>query len=288
MSNESNKSIRRFACTQCGACCNRSPEVELSEAAALADVFVFRLMFRLYTLPRVAAQYSGSSEKFYQSKRLLSAFATHAYRTKVRVDGKAVEYDRYLVVSALAVDLGTGVCSALSDRRCSIYERRPLACRAVPFAYSRPEASAESDLDSFVRTEGFQCDVSEAAPIVTENGKITNLEAKQARSEAAAVAEQDRPWSKAIVRKMKLGSADLPTLTDIEANAAFAATTTSMAAAWQVAVERGLISSADCRKLIETQAATIERELARGVADHDVRQTLMEMRAEYRQLFAAS
>ena len=43
---------RRFSCTQCGKCCNRSPEVQLSEAAALADVFAFSLMFRLYSLPQ--------------------------------------------------------------------------------------------------------------------------------------------------------------------------------------------------------------------------------------------
>ena len=43
---------RRFACTQCGQCCNRPPEVELGEAAALADVFVLRLLMRIYSLPR--------------------------------------------------------------------------------------------------------------------------------------------------------------------------------------------------------------------------------------------
>jgi hypothetical protein len=40
----------RFACTSCGQCCNRSPEVELSETLDLADAFVFRLMFRPYEL----------------------------------------------------------------------------------------------------------------------------------------------------------------------------------------------------------------------------------------------
>ena len=73
---------RRFACTQCGKCCNRSPEVELSEAAALADVFVFRLMFRLYFLPRRLGDYlrtaggpAATAEVFYQRKRLLGAYA---------------------------------------------------------------------------------------------------------------------------------------------------------------------------------------------------------------------
>ena len=69
-----------FACTTCGKCCDRSPEVLLSEAADLADTFVFRLMFRLYVLPSSysarsgrSGGASGSAASFYESKRLLTA-----------------------------------------------------------------------------------------------------------------------------------------------------------------------------------------------------------------------
>ena len=66
---------------------------------------------------------------------------------------------------ALTVDTGTGTCSALSENRCSIYERRPLACRTAPLHYARAEASAGNCLDEFVRTPGYRCDTNESAPV---------------------------------------------------------------------------------------------------------------------------
>ncbi|HST36261.1 MAG TPA: YkgJ family cysteine cluster protein, partial [Allosphingosinicella sp.] len=176
----------RFACTSCGACCNRSPEVELSEAAALADVFVFRLMFRLYRLPRTFAGYlesregsAESGEEYYESKRLLAAFAARKWATKRRYGGRAIEYTNYLTISALSLDAGTGACAALDGGRCAIYARRPLSCRAVPFHYSRPQALAERDLAAFVATPGYRCDTGEEAPVAIDGGRIVNPEAQQ-------------------------------------------------------------------------------------------------------------
>src|SRR6185436_11552020 len=102
---------RRFACTQCGKCCNRSPEVELSEAAALSDVFVFRLMFRLHWLPRTlgdslepGTRPADAGASFYQTKRLLGAFAARKYPARAWRGGKPVEQVKYLTISALALD----------------------------------------------------------------------------------------------------------------------------------------------------------------------------------------
>ena len=284
---------QRFACTQCGKCCNRSPEVELSEAAALADVFVFRLMFRLYELPRTVADYrvsgrtTGSSDElFYQSKRLLNAFAARKFSMKAKHGGKAVEHVKYLTISALTLDAGSGVCGALSMGRCSIYERRPLACRTAPFHYSRGESSAERDLKSFVATPDYGCDTGDSAPIVLEAGRIVDSGLRQARADAVAIAAHDRRWKEAILRRVKNGSGNysLPSLREIEANAEFGALTTSMRVAWQIAAETGLMRAEECNALIATQAAAIEQELARDRCTPDERQTLMEMRAEYRLL----
>ena len=134
--------IQRFACTQCGKCCNRSPEVELSEAAALADTFVFRLMFCLFSLPdrlngcTADAKQANASEAFYERKRLLNAIAASKSSKKVTRRGKTADYTQYLIISALTLDGGSGTCSALKGGRCSIYERRPFACRTAPFHYS--------------------------------------------------------------------------------------------------------------------------------------------------------
>jgi Fe-S-cluster containining protein len=281
---------RRFACTSCGACCDRSPEVQLSEAAALADVFVFRLMFRLYALPRTLAGYRASrsegaesAEAFHESKRLTAAFAARRRFAKRRQGARAVDYAEYLVISALTLDTGAGACTALSGGRCGIYERRPLACRTLPFHYSRPEASAESALETFVGTPGYRCDTTARAPVVLEAGRIVDPRSRQARRDALELCGQDRGWQQAILRRLKSGGGSLPSLREIEANAAFGATTVSMRIAWEIAAEAGVIGADQCRTLIAAQAAVIDRELEAASCTPSARETLHEMRAEYRQ-----
>ena len=284
--------VRRFACTQCGACCDRPPEVELSEAAALADMFVFRLLFRLYELPRTLSGCpaslvpAGGPDEFYESKRLLNAFAARKHRSKERHGGQPVELTKYLTVSVLAVDTGSGACPALRDGRCEVYDSRPLACRTVPFHYSRPEGSAERYLASFVATRGYRCDTSAEAPVVIEGGRIVDPGARQARAEALEMAERDRRWKDAILREVKVGSGryPLPSLGEIATGSLFGAMTTSMRVAWQIAAEAGLISAETCTALIAAQTTVIDRELSSARCAPAARQTLADMRAEYREL----
>jgi Fe-S-cluster containining protein len=262
----------------------------LSEAAALADVFVFRLMFRVYERPRTFAGYvasgsTGSAEAFHESKRLLNAFAARKASTRERHGGKAVEYDQYLMISALTVDSGAGTCSALTDNRCSIYERRPLACRTAPFHYARAEASAGAYLEEFVRTPGYRCSTDETAPVVIDGNRIVDTDVREARAEALEVADRDRSWHNAIAGRMRQpawNAAGLPTRDQVQSSAPFAATTTSMLIAWQIAAEAGLMGVDETAKLIVAQAATIDRELAAASYAHEARQTLLEMQAEYR------
>jgi Fe-S-cluster containining protein len=283
--------IRRFACTQCGKCCDRSPEIELSEAAALADVFVFRMMFRVHRWPTILRDYvagdraqANANEVFYQTKRLLGAHAARKSRTKVMRGGKAVDYDQYLFISALSLDSGSGACNALAVGRCSIYERRPYACRTVPFQYWRVDAALPSSFDAFVATPGYRCDTGEIAPAILDGGRIVDEALRRARTEALAMSEQDRSWRDAIVRRLKAGENGLPTLREIEASASFAATTVSMRVAWELAVGVGLIDAAECDALIQAQAIVIERELKSARRSEDARRTLLEMQAEYRQI----
>lgn len=282
---------RRFACTACGKCCDRAPEVELSEAAALADIFVFRLLFRLYRLPSSLRDYvdektpsPATGEQFYQRKRLLAACAARKSRSKLARSGKLVEHDDYLIVSALALDSGTGACSALTDSRCGIYERRPFACRTAPFHYSRVEASLGGYLDAFVGTPGYDCDSGDSAPVVIEHGLIAD-NIRRERDEALALVRRDAPWHRAIVQRMKAplwNDAGLPALREVEANAPLGATGTSMRIAWRIAVEAGLMWEDECAAAVAAQLRTIERELAGGSCAPAHRQTLEEMRAEYR------
>ena len=275
--------VRRFACTMCGKCYNRSPEVELSEAATLADVFVFRLMFRLYALPRTFEPSAGGNpEAFYQKKRLLSVHAAHARPVKVRRDGKPVDYVQYLMMSALSLDTRAGACSALrADGRCGIHTRRPYACRTVPFHYSRVEALATSDLEAFLATEDYRCDTGEGAPVVIHEGRIVDADALRDRAEALALSEKDARWRRAIVRRMKSGDGSLPTLDEVAASASVGALTSSMRVAWRIAADAGLIEPDECRSAIAAQLELIDRELGEARCPSEARQTLLDMRAEY-------
>lgn len=281
--------VRRFACTRCGKCCDRTPEVELSEAAALSDVFVFRLMFRVYRFPReFDPERCETAQEFYARKRLLNAHATRVSRKKLMRGGRAIDHLDYLMMSALSVDTTPGSCAALRSSNCGIYERRPLACRTVPFHYARSDASAEHDLDLFLATPGYHCNDGESAPVVIENGTIVDPSARAARTEAIAIVERDVPWKRAILRAMKISTdGSLPRPEDVEANASFGAMTTSMRVAWQIASEAGLMRPEECTALLQTQLATIEREINSDRAMGDERQTLGEMKAEYRRALGA-
>lgn len=272
-------SVLRFSCTQCGMCCDRSPEVGLSETFALADVFIFRLMFRLHWLPQQIP-----STQYFQQKRLLNTFAARKTLVKVWSDGKRLARTRYLLVSSLTLDTSIGACSALRNNRCGIYERRPSSCRSVPFHYSHTESAAESGLKAFVSTPGYRCDTSDAADIVLENGRIVAPAFIAARAEALRTAEEDRRWGEAIVRRLPAEpspAASLPAMKDIETNALWGVSTTSMRIAWQIAAEIGVIGADRCRQLVESQLVLIEQALAQDNCSADSRQTLIEMRLEY-------
>jgi Fe-S-cluster containining protein len=274
--------IRRFACMQCGKCCDRSPEVELSEAAALSDVFVFRLMFRLYSMPHApSGDARDRAELFYEKRRLLSAHAARTYTKRVMREGKPIERIQYLMISALALQTRPGACAALKANRCAIYDRRPVGCRSVPFHYSRPVALAVQDFDAFVSTPRYACDVGANAPVVLQGGRLIHKPSLQARAEALSLSQADRHWKQAIFRRMKRGDTSLPRLADVEATAGIGVLTTSMLIAWEIASDEGLIGSRDA--LVRAQFDTIGRELAAGGCTGADLVTLTEMATEYRQ-----
>jgi Fe-S-cluster containining protein len=275
--------VYRFACTQCGACCNRSPEVLLSEAAALADHFVFRLMFRLYEHPR---HYNGTgyATAFFERKRMLAAFAADQSSVAVRINGRTREHVRYLMITAMPIETPVGMCSALVESQCSIYERRPVACHSVPLHYARPAGSAAEELAEFVSRDGYDCATGPDAPPFVVDGVLVDVPTISARDNAAAIALGDRPWAAAIARRLKAKDAaktGLPTYAQVVDNAAAGTMTTSMRIAWQIAARIGIIDMADAGALIARQLRCIDAELARGKCSPADHQTLVEMRTEY-------
>ncbi|MGB7655281.1 MAG: YkgJ family cysteine cluster protein [Novosphingobium sp.] len=257
---------RHFACTQCGKCCDRAPEVELGEAAALADVFSWQLLFRLYSLPRSVADFplggaprEQASAQFFESRRLLGAFAAHTFHAKAMVDGKPQQRTFYLTISALAFDpLGAG-CPALDGPLCSIHPRRPLTCRSVPLHYSRALSFAAADLDRFTATPGYACATGIDAPLVLEGGKVADPQIAAARADAAAGAERDAPWKAALVKAMKRGDPRVPSLAQVEQSAVRGALTAPMLGGWEIAAEAGLLEPDRLEELRQRQRAALDR-----------------------------
>ena len=279
-------SERRFACTRCGQCCNRAPELELGEAAALADVFVLRLMLRIYSLPRVLGDFLTdlprelASAEFYESKRLLASFAATSWPAKVQRGHRVVDYVQYLSLSVLPLDLGIGKCAALDGQSCGIYARRPLSCRSVPLHYSRPAAACIRDLDGFTASPGYRCDTGTEAPLVIADSRIVDRAMLAARTEAVVQASTDQRWKAAIVKAMRAGGHGLPTPREVEANAARGALTASMLGAWRIAVAAGLLGGAEAARLHALQRGLIGQTMDASSSPALIA-TLSEMQAEY-------
>ncbi|MCC6924742.1 YkgJ family cysteine cluster protein [Novosphingobium sp.] len=277
---------RHFACTQCGKCCNRPPEVELGEVAGLADQFVWQVLFRQYSLPRSLADYvtpgvarEQASAEFYESRKLLGAFAAHSWNGKTRIGDKLEERTFYLTISALPLDSGTGACSALgADGRCSIYDSRPHSCRSVPLHYSRAQPYAVADFDAFIRFETHHCDSSGSAPLLIENGQIVDPAVLAARAGALQQAEADRRWKHALLRAMRTGRPGFPSLAQVEQYAGQGALSTPMQFGWDVAVESGLLSESDRDALLERQRAAADRLLANPAISDNARNLALDVR----------
>lgn len=259
---------RRFACSRCGMCCNRPPELELGEAASLADVFVLQLMMRIYSLPRGVADYvselprEAASAEYFETRRLLNTFAAASWQVRAKRQGRTLDYVQYLSLSVLPLDLGMGRCPSLNDGLCLIYERRPLSCRSVPLHYSRPEAALVRDLDAFVATPGFRCVTDGDAPVILDAAGVVDREIVTARGRSLEVAEKDRDWKAAMVRAMRGQRHGLPQPRAVEANAQQGALVTTMTPAWLVAEEAGIVSREETISLTQAQLRGIERELA--------------------------
>ena len=283
---------RHFACTQCGACCNRAPELELGESANFADTFVLQLLMRIYSLPRSVADHASELPReqavaeYFESKRLLGAFSATSWPAKVRRGDRVVEYVQYLSLSVLPLDLGGPACPALVEGKCSIYARRPLSCRSVPLHYSRPDSAATRDLDAFVASPDYQCDISNAAPLVIAEDRMVDPETRAARTAAAAQAEADRHWKATLVKAMKAGQHGLPSPRAVEAQAARGALTASMLGAWRIADAAGLIEPGEVKRQLNAQCRLIDQTLQRSVSP-DARATLGEMQHEYRAALTA-
>lgn len=281
--------LRRFACTSCGACCNKGPEMELSEAAGLADRFITSVLFKVHSLPiderseRAAAWWRDHGSRIplrpalEEERRHLSLFASRR-RSERRKDRQI-----FLTISAIVDEDGRGRCPALEGDRCGIYDARPLTCRTVPMHYSRPPSVLASYIDRFAATPGYRCDVTQEAPAILDGNAILDPTIRRHRDEAVALAKSERAWKERMLTLMddaeQARAARLPTYDAVLANSNEGyATMLPMMVAWRVARTEGILSPDAYVDLCRKQAILIRDEISRR-RDHaspaSLRETLV-------------
>jgi Fe-S-cluster containining protein len=282
------KDVRRFACTSCGKCCDRGPEMALSEATALADRFITSAIFKIHSLP--INERSESAVQWWQSqgsripmrpaleesRRHLSQFAS-----RKRAENRR-ERQVFLTISAIVNDDGRGRCPALRGNLCGVYEIRPLTCRTVPMHYSRPPSMLGSYLDNFTNTPEYLCDTSQAAPAVLDRNTIISPTIRQYREDAINLAKAERAWKEQLVVLMddpeRAKAAELPTYDAILENTDNGyATLLPMIVPWRVARNQGILSSEALEDICRKQVSLIKTEIERSPEDHllsDLRDTL--------------
>jgi len=269
---------RHFACTSCGRCCNRGPEIELSEATALADRFVTSITFKAHSLPTSnRTEWAGEWWRHLGSRIPLRPALDEAQRHLGQFASKKLldkRRDRhvFLEISAIVEDDGMGRCPALIDGLCSIYETRPLSCRTVPLHYSRAPSTLQAYLDGFVATAGYRCDTSASAPAVLDGNRVLDEQLLRHRRQAVELAKADRRWKDRLVGLMEradmAAAAGLPSLEAVLSNSDNGyATILPMIVAWRVARNEGLLSDAELEQVCRKQAKLIRARLAREDGD---------------------
>jgi Fe-S-cluster containining protein len=276
--------VRRFACTSCGKCCDRGPEMELSEATDLADTFVTSLILKTQSVPldertHKAAQWWRDQQSriplraaFREKRRHLSQFSSR--RRVDRQNGREI----YLEISAIVEEYGNASCPALADGRCGIYDHRPLTCRTVPLHYSRQPSALKSYIDRFTKTPGYECNTT-TGPVILDGSNVLSADLHRYRDRAVAMAKSDRKWKGFILSFMddyeRADRAGLPTYEAVLANSDHGyATLVPMILAWRVAEAHQIISSTELMGICSKQVTLIKAEIARLPSAANLRELL--------------
>lgn len=185
-------STRHFACTKCGKCCYGWIPLTITDALAHADRFPLVVMMT----PVRAGNKSFDIVKHTGLVLPLSRKKSIAVR-----------------ITPLASIPPAMPCPALrDDNLCSIHEEKPARCRAMPFS---PMLAEGGQAPLLKPKSGWECDTSNAAPIVYQDRKIVGWDDYDRER---TLVEQD-----AVVLR-KYGQWMLDTMPDVRAQIERAAT----------------------------------------------------------------
>lgn len=140
---------RHFSCTACGKCCYGWLPLSIDDALAHADRFP---LFLLWTPIRPGGK---------------SYNLTAQLGLTIRLSNRKQAAVRLTPVSYVPPHLP---CPALDhDGQCTVHEIKPQRCRTMPLMGSRAE---EDQTDLLIPKPGWECDTSDAAPLIYRDKKI--------------------------------------------------------------------------------------------------------------------
>lgn len=242
------------------------------EAVKLGDVFVPALVYRLTSLPRddnEAAFASLVPHPHFKEMEGRELVARLRESTAVRAAGAVVSeagWDHHVSITTRAWGYSPG-CPALHGKECSIHTRRPSTCRTVPIRYDVPAGLLVRAFRGAVDAgraskDPWECDVSDAAPVLLRDGAAADADYAKAREvgEAAAFAE------KSLAEKI-LAYPLLPPLREIYPQLRRAKVIAiSFHGALAAAHDLGLLDAPTMKTFLAAQLQLIDREISAALA----------------------
>ncbi|WP_341702118.1 YkgJ family cysteine cluster protein [Ferrovibrio sp.] len=138
-----------FACTACGKCCTGMLPLTLDEALQHAHRFPLAMVWTV--IKPGAASYAMAAR--------LGTVVQIARRKSVAVQ----------VIPMAYLPPQTSCPELTQEGLCGIHAVKPVRCRAMPFYAYKDEAD---QADMLLPRAGWACDISKAAPLVYQDGRI--------------------------------------------------------------------------------------------------------------------
>lgn len=267
------------------------------EAIRLGDVFVPALVYRLTSIPRDdndAALASLAPHPHFRGMDARELVTKLRESTAVRAAGAVVSepgWEHHLSITARAWTYDPG-CPALSGRDCSIHARRPHTCRTVPVRYDVPEGLLVRAFRGTVDAgraarDPFECDVSDAAPVLLRDGAIVDREYADARAAGIEAALAERELAARILQHPLLPSIER-VYPELRKNRLVSV---SFHGALAAAHEHGLVDDAGVKSFCAAQLALLDREIDAALTrrrreDRDVTSRFRTLRAAYESMLA--
>jgi Fe-S-cluster containining protein len=162
-----------FECTGCGKCCHFPDGYKLvistTEWTDYADCFPLFLSFEFFRADCLAVglREGTTLTKPESWEHLANSGQVIAVETAL---GKMYLQMRAQIFALPGPD---GRCQALKDKKCSIYDDRPLVCRAYPVATDYPlkgiTAMSAKGLKRDIEKKDYECKSDDSAPMLIEN-----------------------------------------------------------------------------------------------------------------------